>query len=72
MLKIWESYFAPLSVSQTKDVNSRQTWKMSDTLPEHDFLFPDFTRKCTNYVSFKIATKQRNLSENTMFTTFTG
>ena len=26
----------------------RQTWKMSETLPEQDCLFPDFTRKCEN------------------------
>ena len=44
---------------------------MSETLPEQDCSFPDFTRKCVNYVNFKIATKQRNLSANTMFTTFT-
>ena len=49
-----------------------QTWKMSETLPEQDCLFPDFTRKCANYVNFEIATKQRNLSANTMFTAFTG
>ena len=49
----------------------QQTWKMSETLPEQDCLFPDFTRKCANYVNFEIATKQRNLSANTMFTTFT-
>ena len=48
-----------------------QTWKMSETLPEQDCSFPDFTRKCANYVNFEIATKQRNLSANTMFTTFT-
>ena len=49
-----------------------QTWKMSETLPEQDCSFPDFTQKCANYVNFEIATKQRNLSANTMFTTFTG
>ena len=48
-----------------------QTWKMSETLPEQDCSFPDFTQKCTNYVNFEIATKQRNLSAKTMFTTFT-
>ena len=48
-----------------------QTWKMSKTLPKQDCSFPDFTRKCANYVNFEIATKQRNLSANTMFTTFT-
>ena len=47
-----------------------QTWKMSDTLPEQNCLFPDFTRECANYVNFEIATKQRILSANTMFTTF--
>ena len=47
-----------------------QTWKMSKTLPEQDFLFPDIIRKCTNYVNFEIATKQRYSSANTMFTTF--
>ena len=30
-----------------------------------------FTRKCANYANFIIATKQRNLSAITMFTTFT-
>ena len=49
-----------------------QTWKMSKTLPEQDCLFPDFTRKCANYVNLKIMTKLRNLSANKMFTTFTG
>ena len=49
-----------------------QTWKMSETLPEQDCSFPDFTRKCANYVNFVIVTKQRNLSANTMFTTFSG
>ena len=49
-----------------------QTWKMSETLPEQDCSFPDFTRQCVNYINFKITTKQRNLSANTMFTTFTG
>ena len=44
---------------------------MSETLPEQDCVFPDFTRKCANYVNFKIATKQRNLSANTIFTTST-
>ena len=44
---------------------------MSEILPEQDFSFPDFTRKCVNYVNFKIATNQRNLSASTMFTTFT-
>ena len=44
---------------------------MSETIPEQDCSFPDFTRKCANYVNFEIATKQRNLSANTMFTTFT-
>ena len=44
---------------------------MSETLPEQDCLFPDFTQKCANYVNFEIASKQRNLSANTMFTTFT-
>ena len=44
---------------------------MSETLPEQDCSFPDFTQKCANYVNFEIATKQRNLSANTMFTTFT-
>ena len=48
-----------------------QTWKMSEILPKQDCSVPDFTRKCVNYVNFKIATKQRNLSANTMFTTFT-
>ena len=48
-----------------------QTWKMSEILPEQDCSFPDFTRKCVNYVNFKIVTKQRNLSANTMFNTFT-
>ena len=47
-----------------------QIWKMSETLPEQDCLFPDFTRKCANYVNFEIAAKQRNLSANTMYTTF--
>ena len=49
-----------------------KTWKMFETLPEEDCSFPDFTQKCTNYVNFEIATKQRNLSANSMFTTFTG
>ena len=49
-----------------------QTWKMSETLPEQDCSFPDFTQKCANYFNFEIATKQRNLSANTMLTTFTG
>ena len=44
---------------------------MSKILPEQDFSFLDFTRKCVKYVNFKIVTKQRNLSANTMFTTFT-
>ena len=44
---------------------------MSEILPEHDCSFPDLTQKCVNYVNLKIATKQRNLSANTMFTTFT-
>ena len=44
---------------------------MSETLPEQDCLFPDFTRECANYVNFEIATKQRTLSANTVFTTFT-
>ena len=44
---------------------------MSETLPEQDCSFPDFTRKCVNYVNFKIATKQRNLGANMMFTAFT-
>ena len=48
---------------------------MSEILPEQDFSIPDFTRKCANYANFKIATKQRNLSANTMtllmYTTFT-
>jgi len=43
---------------------------MSEILPEQDCSFPDYTQKCVNYVNFKIATKQRNLSANTMFTTF--
>ena len=47
-----------------------QTWKMSETLSEQDCSFPDFTQQCVKYVNFKIATKQRNLSANTMFTTF--
>ena len=47
-----------------------QTWKMSEILPEQDCSFPDFTRKCVNYVNFKIATKQSNLGANTMFTVF--
>ena len=50
----------------------QQTWKMSENLPEQYCSFPDFTRKCENYVNFEIATKQRSLSANTMFTTFTG
>ena len=29
------------------------TWKMSETLPEQDCSFPDFTRKCANYVNLK-------------------
>ena len=45
------------------------TWNFF--LLEQDYSFQDFTRKCLNYVNFKIATKQRNLSANTMFTTFT-
>ena len=45
---------------------------MSETLPKQDCLFPDFTGLCANYVNLEIATKQRNLSANTMFTTFTG
>ena len=49
-----------------------QTWKMSETLPKQDCLFQDFTQKCANYANFEIATKQRNSSANTMFTTFTG
>ena len=44
---------------------------MSEILPEQDCSFPDFTQKCVNYVNIKIATKQRNSSANTMFTTFT-
>ena len=40
-------------------------------LPEQDCLFSDFTQKCVNYVNLKIATKQRNLSTNIMFSTFT-
>ena len=49
-----------------------QTWKMNETVPEQDCLFPEFTRKCANYVNFEIAKKkQRNLSANKMFTTFT-
>ena len=44
---------------------------MSETLPEQDCSFLDFTQKCANYTNFEIATKQRNLSANTMFTTFT-
>ena len=48
-----------------------QTWKMSEILPEQDCSFPYFTRKCVNYVNFKIATKQRNSSANTMLTTST-
>ena len=49
----------------------KQTWKMSETLPEQDFSFPYFTQKCVNYLNFKIATKQLKLGTNTMFTTFT-
>ena len=49
----------------------RHTWKMSEILLEEDCSFPDFSRKFWNYVNSKIATKQRNLSANTMFTTFT-
>ena len=49
-----------------------QTRKMFKTLPKQDCLFPDFTQKFANYVNFEIATKQRNLSANTMFTKFTG
>ena len=48
-----------------------QTWKMSEILPKQNCSFSDFTRKCVNYVKFRIATKQRNLSANTKFTTFT-
>ena len=44
---------------------------MSEILPEQDCSFSNFTQKCVNYVNFKIAKKQRNLSTNTMFTTFT-
>ena len=47
----------------------QQTWKMSEILPEQDCSFQEFTRKCVNYVILKIATKQRNLSANTIFTT---
>ena len=39
--------------------------------PSRIVFFPNFTQKCVNCVNFKIATKQRNLSENTVFTTFT-
>ena len=58
----------PKGVQQDSD---SQTWKMSEILPKQDCSFPDFTWKCVNYINFKIATKQRNLSANTMFTTFT-
>ena len=57
--------------SQFPDMGSQQTWKMSEILPKQDCSFPDFTGTCVNYVNFNIATKQRNLSANTMFTTFT-
>ena len=53
-------------VKVTADIENVQNF------PEQDYLFPDFTQKCANYVNFEIATKQRNLSANTMFTTFTG
>ena len=43
---------------------------MSEILPEQDCSFPDIIQKCVNYVKFKIATKQRSLSANTMFITF--
>ena len=47
-----------------------QTWKMSETLPEQDCSFLDFTQKCVNYVwysarspkyviSFSISRKKR-------------
>ena len=57
--------------SSTSKLYQMQTWKMSETLPEQNCLFQDFTGKCANYVNFKIATKQRILSDNTMLTTFT-
>ena len=40
--------------------------------PSRIVCFQIFTQKSANYVIFEIATKQRNLSANTMFTTFTG
>ena len=48
-----------------------QTLKLSEILPEQDCSFPDFTQKCVNDLNFKIGTKQRILSANTIFTTFT-
>ena len=43
-------------------VKLRQTYKMSEILPEQDYLFPNFTRKCVNHVNIRNATKQSNLS----------
>ena len=63
---IFETYYKQMYILNI--MTPRQTWKMSETLPEQDCSFPDFTRKCANYVNFEIATKQRNLSANTMFT----
>ena len=44
---------------------------MSEILPEQDCSFPDFTRKCVNYVHFKIVKQLGILGVNTMFTAFT-
>ena len=44
---------------------------MSKLLPEQECSFQDFTRKCVNYVNYKIAAKQCDLGANTIFTTFT-
>ena len=42
--------------------------KCLKVLPEEDSSFPNCTKKCVNYVNFKMAAKQRNLIANTMFT----
>ena len=51
--------------------SSSQTCKMPEILPGQDFSFSDFTQKCVNYANLKTATKQRNLSSITLYTTMT-
>ena len=56
----------------TYEMYRAQTCKMLEILTEQDSSFPDFNRKCVNYVNSKIAKKtQPNLSANAIITTFT-